>query len=74
MFDEEETLLVMVSDSGQGMPAEFDIDKSKSLGLRIVRSKVAEIGGTLSIGHDNGAVFTIRVPPRGLAGKDKPIS
>jgi two-component sensor histidine kinase len=73
-FDEEETLLVMVSDSGQGMPAEFDIDKSKSLGLRIVRSTVAEIGGTLSIGHDNGAVFTIRVPPPGLAGRDKPIS
>ena len=61
--DAEGALIVVVSDSGPGLPPTFVIDNSTSLGLRIVRSTVKETGGTLSIDQDAGAVFTIRIPP-----------
>jgi len=39
-----------VTDNGAGLPAGFDLDKSTSLGLQIVRTLVvAELGGRLQI-------------------------
>ncbi len=43
-------LIVTVTDNGAGLPAGFDLDKSTSLGLQIVRTLVvAELGGRLQI-------------------------
>jgi hypothetical protein len=43
-------LVVTVTDNGAGLPAGFDLDKSTSLGLQIVRTLVvAELGGRLQI-------------------------
>jgi len=45
-----EQLMVTVSDSGAGLPADFDLENTTSLGLQIVRTLVvAELGGRLSI-------------------------
>jgi two-component sensor histidine kinase len=45
-----EQLTVTVSDSGAGLPADFDLENTTSLGLQIVRTLVvAELGGRLSI-------------------------
>ncbi|MCZ4498885.1 MAG: histidine kinase, dimerization/phosphoacceptor [Marmoricola sp.] len=46
----EPTVVVRVSDDGVGLPAGFDPTTSASLGLSIVQSLVAELGGTLHIG------------------------
>jgi two-component sensor histidine kinase len=43
-------LLVRVRDDGVGLPDGFDLQGSTSLGLSIVRTLVAELGGTLEIG------------------------
>jgi two-component sensor histidine kinase len=44
------TLYVTVADSGQGLPAGFDLEASERLGLQIVRTLVTgELGGTLEI-------------------------
>ncbi|MFL6022278.1 MAG: sensor histidine kinase [Marmoricola sp.] len=41
--------VVRVLDDGVGLPADFDVDTSSSLGLSIVRTLVAELGGSLTI-------------------------
>lgn len=56
-------VLLTVSDDGKGLPDEFDIQKSKRLGLQIIRNLVEnELQGTVSIepGADNGTVATVR--------------
>jgi two-component sensor histidine kinase len=47
---EQERLIVTVADSGVGLPADFDLDSTTSLGLQIVRTLVvSELGGRLRI-------------------------
>jgi len=41
--------VVRVLDDGVGLPADFDLDASSSLGLSIVRTLVDELSGTLTI-------------------------
>ena len=58
-------LRVRVSDDGRGLPEEFDLQRSDSLGLSIVRTLVeSELGGALSLGHAEagGAAFEVRIP------------
>jgi two-component system, sensor histidine kinase PdtaS len=62
-----EQLTVTVSDSGAGIPADFDLDSSTSLGLQIVRTLVvAELGGQLSITPraGGGTVAVVDLPIR----------
>jgi two-component sensor histidine kinase len=62
-----ERLTVTVSDSGAGIPADFDLESSTSLGLQIVRTLVvAELGGQLSITPraGGGTVAVVDLPIR----------
>ena len=55
-------LTVEVSDDGVGLPADFDLDTSTSLGLSIVRTLVeSELGGTLAIGPAPGAGVRVEI-------------
>ena len=47
--DDDEQALVRVLDDGVGLPEDFDVDGSSSLGLSIVRTLVAELGGSLEV-------------------------
>ena len=52
-----------VTDDGPGLPADFDPDRAKSLGLRIVTTLTRQIGGTLHMDPTpRGARFRIAVP------------
>ncbi|HEY6791342.1 MAG TPA: histidine kinase N-terminal domain-containing protein [Trebonia sp.] len=62
-----EQLTVTVSDSGAGLPADFDLESATSLGLQIVRTLVvAELGGQLSITPraGGGTVAVVDLPIR----------
>jgi two-component system, sensor histidine kinase PdtaS len=62
-----EKLTVTVSDSGAGLPADFDLENTTSLGLQIVRTLVvAELGGRLSITPrpEGGTVAVVDLPVR----------
>jgi two-component sensor histidine kinase len=59
-------LRVEISDDGQGLPPDFDWRQSRSLGLSIVNTLIAEMEGTFEIGPRPGvpgtrAVFEIPV-------------
>jgi two-component sensor histidine kinase len=49
-----------VSDDGSGLPLGFDIDESKTLGLRLVKILTeAQLQGTLEVTSDGGTTFGI---------------
>jgi len=56
-------LLLSVSDNGPGLPADFDMAKSKGLGMRVVTALTKQLGGNIShhSGSD-GANFILSVP------------
>ena len=52
-------LHVSVDDDGRGLPEDFDLDASSSLGLSIVRTLVeSELGGQLTLGARPGGPGT----------------
>ncbi|MEJ8281446.1 sensor histidine kinase [Pseudonocardia spirodelae] len=61
-------LEVSVADDGHGMPADFDFEKSKGLGLQIVRTLLtSELEATITVSprEGGGTVAVIRVPLSG---------
>lgn len=75
-LDDDEALVMQVTDSGQGIPAEmrqqvFETgwstkagDERRGFGLSLVRQTVDELGGTIEISRASagGAVLTVRIP------------
>ena len=51
-------LTITVSDNGVGLPADFDLDSTSSLGLQIVRTLVlTELNGRLEISPRAGGRY-----------------
>ena len=50
---------LQIKDNGLGLPEGFEIKKSKSLGLRLVKNLCKQIKGEFSIKNNNGAEFMI---------------
>ncbi|MGZ2368464.1 tetratricopeptide repeat-containing sensor histidine kinase [Ancylomarina sp. YFZ004] len=48
-----------IKDNGKGLPEGYNFDKSKSLGLRLVRRLSKQLYGKAEYTYDNGSVFTI---------------
>jgi two-component sensor histidine kinase len=58
-------LHVTVSDNGAGLPPDFSINSTTSLGLLIVRGLVnSQLGGTIEMSSDNGTVVDLLIPVR----------
>ena len=56
-----ETVRLAVSDTGKGLPPDFDMSASSSLGMRLVWGAVTrELGGSIEAANDGGAKFVIR--------------
>jgi two-component sensor histidine kinase len=52
-------LELRVADNGVGIPADFDISRSNSLGLELVHTLAAQLGGTVAIDGKSGTEFKI---------------
>lgn len=64
-------LEVQVRDDGVGLPADFEIEQTRSLGLSIVRSLVrTQLGGEITMRTDGGTVVDLIVP---VAGADEDL-
>lgn len=55
--EENSQIRLEIGDDGKGLPPGFEFDKSSSLGLKLVRSLVAQIDGTLRVENGTGASF-----------------
>jgi two-component sensor histidine kinase len=61
----ESGVVVRVTDDGVGLPPDFDLERSSSLGLSIVRTLVGELGGSLRIGsseESSGTTVELTLP------------
>jgi two-component sensor histidine kinase len=60
---DDDRLRVSVRDNGVGLPPDFTIDNTSSLGLSIVRGLVGtQLGGTISMRSDGGTVVELDIP------------
>ncbi len=51
---------LIVADNGIGLPADFDWEKTKSLGLRLVRMLGQhQLGGRIEVDRTKGTKFTL---------------
>lgn len=63
---QEGIMQLIVSDGGVGMPANFNIAESTSLGLQMVNALVDQVDGKLEYENHNGSRFTITLPTEPL--------
>jgi two-component sensor histidine kinase len=56
----DDTLTLIVSDNGIGMPEHIDFNKTNTLGLQLVNTLVRQLEGTVEIQRNPGTTFTIR--------------
>lgn len=62
-------LALAVGDDGVGLPASFDVRRTRSLGLKLVATLTRQVGGELRADSSAGASFEVRfVPARALRG------
>ena len=63
--DRGEELEIVVRDNGRGLPAAFDIEKTHSLGLSIVRDLIrTQLGGTIKMDTEGGTIVRLDIPSR----------
>lgn len=55
-------LELLVADNGNGLPADFDMNNIKSLGLQLVPLLVDQLGGRFTVEAGPGARFSLRFP------------
>jgi two-component sensor histidine kinase len=59
----DDHLMLTVSDDGVGLPPSFNLQESKSLGMRIVRAFASQLGAQLALHpRERGAQFILLVP------------
>ncbi|MEP7169200.1 MAG: tetratricopeptide repeat protein [Bacteroidota bacterium] len=51
--------LLVFKDNGPGMPPEYDLQKSTSLGMKVIQLLTKQLGGKLNFYNDGGSVFEI---------------
>jgi PAS domain S-box-containing protein len=59
---EDHYIVLTVGDDGVGLPRDFQLEQSKSLGLYLVRLLAQQLRGTITIDRTNGTMFTLRFP------------
>ena len=57
-------VVLSVSDNGAGMPEDFDLSGTSSLGLQLVSLLADQVGGSLTINRSHPTRFTLRFPLR----------
>ncbi|HWQ48555.1 MAG TPA: PocR ligand-binding domain-containing protein [Methanosarcina sp.] len=52
--------ILTVSDNGIGIPEDFNLENSSSLGLQLVETLIDQLGGEVELKRDSGTEFVIR--------------
>ncbi|MGB9936953.1 MAG: CHASE4 domain-containing protein [Methanobacterium sp.] len=63
MYKENEKIVLSIMDNGKGLPEGFNLEEAETLGLRLVKSLVSQLNGTLELRNNNGAEFRIIFTP-----------
>jgi signal transduction histidine kinase len=78
VHEEDHRILVEVHDEGKGIPPEKQVELSSSgrtgVGLRGMRERLRQLGGTLDIRSDGGTIVIATLPLREPAAGEQPAS
>jgi two-component sensor histidine kinase len=61
-YDENNQLVLKISDNGKGIPQNFNVEESESLGLRLVFNLTTQLNGNVSFYNNNGTVVKLLFP------------
>ena len=50
---------LLIKDNGIGLPDDFEIEKSESLGMQLILALTNQLDGELKLSHENGTSFSI---------------
>ena len=59
---DEGEIEVVVKDNGKGLPKDFDLAKSNSLGMEMMKGLGHQLKGTLKISNENGVTLKLKFP------------
>lgn len=62
IWEENQELIMDISDNGIGLPDNIDINSTDTLGLQLIRMLVNQIDGSIKYIKDDGAHFVINFP------------
>ncbi|HEY4087984.1 MAG TPA: chemotaxis protein CheB [Bryobacteraceae bacterium] len=65
IHQDEGWIELIVADSGQGLPAEFDYRQTSSLGLMLVHGMVLQLRGTIELRSETGTIARVLFPSSG---------
>ncbi len=57
----EEEMILKVKDDGVGLPEDFDLEKTETLGMEIINTLINQFEGELNYINDNGAEFIVKL-------------
>jgi len=60
--DDDQQVTLVVADNGIGLPPDFDILETDSLGMQLVDTLVEQLDGTLEVQSQAGTQFKITFP------------
>jgi two-component sensor histidine kinase len=61
-LNENNDYSLIISDNGVGIPKDFTLQTTKSLGLRLVNMLIQQLKGTIELDRDQGTKIEIRFP------------
>lgn len=73
LVEKNDTIKLTVKDDGVGLPEDFDMKKSRSLGIRLVSTLVKQLEAEFDVQSKNGTIFIIRFSKSIPAGIDSPF-
>ena len=59
ILQNDEEVILIIEDNGNGLPKDFDFRESKSFGLKLVHSLIQQLGGKIEWNSDRGTRWTI---------------
>lgn len=60
--DSQQSISLTIADNGMGLPHEFNVEQTQTLGLRMVKTLTRQISGTLTVSQEAGTSFNIHFP------------
>lgn len=58
----KESLIITVADTGRGLPEEFSIENSSTLGIELIRGLAFQLEGKVAWKSDHGTICTLTIP------------
>jgi len=67
----DDDVVIVIADDGPGLPQDFDLEQTGTLGMQLVLNLSRQLGGEVAARNDHGATFTLRFPKADASGTSR---